>query len=311
MHDVTEDDIRRAVDISGLKNYTGKYRELGGGEVNDTFVLDCGEEKVVLRISRYESSWMLVLESKSLQLLNIDGVPKLIFYDGQKLIKNRQWILESYVAGSPVNRLSVRQFYNLGALLSQVHKIVEPDASVINFWHDFLNVNKSFGDEAALLDHPDILMRKLLNNARDYLNVQTKLFEPIHNALTHGDLSQNNFLVNGDQVSIIDWEFSLFRDPMVDFSSIYYTDMEKNKGIWTVKITPEEKNALFTGYQSGGGTIDEKRIDVWILVDKLGSATYLYWKMHKSNHPIEPERLEQYKLDYDNLTESLSRSLLS
>lgn len=53
MSDINIEDINQAVAISKLQGFTGNYRELGGGEVNDTFVLDCSSSKTVLRITKY------------------------------------------------------------------------------------------------------------------------------------------------------------------------------------------------------------------------------------------------------------------
>lgn len=92
---------------------------------------------------------------------------------------------------------------------------------------------------------------------------------------------------------------------MADFSTIYYEDMEYNKGRWRIKIEPEEKTALFAGYEAGGGQIDEQRIRFWIRFDKLGAAIFLYWRINKSKRQTNQLQMDQYKLDYDNLLKSL------
>ncbi|HSW79556.1 MAG TPA: phosphotransferase [Candidatus Saccharimonadales bacterium] len=309
MHDITNADIQHAVNSSGLQGFTGKYSELGGGEVNDTFALDCGNSKAVLRISRFESSWMLQLEADALELMDFNRVPHLLFFDGNKKIKNRLWIIESFVPGQQVDRLNLQQYRSLGQLLAKIHKIVEPELSAINFWDDYLRASKMFGDENKLLHHPDQTLHKLINKAHDFFIAQNQKFEPIHKSLIHGDLTPNNFLVNGDEVSLIDWEFASFKDPMSDFSTIYYPDMELNDGRWRVHITPDERSALFNGYADAGGTINERLIEIDILVDKLCTATYNYWKVHQSGHPIEDDRLAQYQFDYGNLIKSLGSEL--
>ena len=40
MSNIGDKEIEQAVIISGLSGYTGKYKELGGGEINDTFKLE-------------------------------------------------------------------------------------------------------------------------------------------------------------------------------------------------------------------------------------------------------------------------------
>jgi hypothetical protein len=42
------------------------YKELGGGEVNNTFLLTCSELKIVLRIARYNDQHTLQYEAQAL-----------------------------------------------------------------------------------------------------------------------------------------------------------------------------------------------------------------------------------------------------
>jgi len=71
-------------------------------------------------------------------------------------------------------------------------------------------------------------------------------------------------------------------------------------------IHPDEKAALFNGYESGGGKIDEKRIKFWINFDKLGAAVFLYWRLNESTRDATPAQIGQYRVDFDNLVASLS-----
>jgi aminoglycoside phosphotransferase (APT) family kinase protein len=303
---INVDDVRQAVAISKLQGFTGSYRELGGGELNDTFVLDCGSHKAVLRVAKNSDTKTLPQEAEALGLLNLKQVPKLLYFDESNRIKDRLWILESYLEGSATDSLSVAQFRNLGALLAQVHKVSQPKPSTVNFWSDFLDACMSFGDESVLLNHSDQELRELINRAYAYFKQRSGSVRAV---LTHGDVTPSNTLFNGDDVSLIDWELSTFKDPMADFSTLYYEDMEYNKGKWRLHIKQEERTALFDGYTKAGGVINEKRLHTWMNVDKLGAAVYLYWKMHQSGHLTDDSRLRQYQVDYRNLMESLERNL--
>ena len=307
--DIIAPDIQQAVETSGLQGYAGTYTELGGGEVNDTFLLDFSSGQIVLRIAKFDINILLRQEATALKLLHSTQAPKLLFFDDSNLIRGRMWVLESHIPGIRVTRLSVNQYRSLGTLLATVHTTVELNESTIDFWANYLDYCIVFGDESALLNHPDHALREIVRNSHEYFRMQKLEFNPIHKSLIHGDATPDNILANGDDVSLIDWEFAKFTDPMADFSTIYYPDMEYNKGRWRVKIKPDELSALFDGYAHAGGTVDERRLAVWMILDKLGAATYLFWKMHQSAHPIPPERLEQYRLDFRNLTESLSTAL--
>ena len=93
--DIELSEIQQAVKLSGLNGFTGKYTELGGGEVNETFILDCGNNKVVLRITKYSDVNNLNQEARALHLLNLEQVPKLIYFS------------EDQLSHSPYNRHTV------------------------------------------------------------------------------------------------------------------------------------------------------------------------------------------------------------
>ncbi len=96
---------------------------------------------------------------------------------------------------------------------------------------------------------------------------------------------------------------------MAEFSTIYYDDIEYNKGRWRVHITPDEREALFNGYEDAGGVIEQERLDVWMIFDKLGAAVFLYWRIYESGRDTTNEQLSQYRLDLGNLLNSLEKSI--
>lgn len=304
---VNASDIEQAVNVSGIEGFTGDYRELGGGEVNDTFVLDCTNSKVVLRIARYDDVRILNQEARALGLLSLSQVPKLIYYDESQLIRGRAWIAESYVEGLPTNGLTTEQLRNLGGLMAQVHEVSSNEPSKLDLWSNFVDACKHFGDESSLLSHQDGQMQTLIQKGRDFFLSQQ--FEGVTPVLIHGDVTLSNMLVNGNSVSLIDWEFSKFKDPMADFSTMFYDDMDYNNGKWRIHVKPDEKAALFDGYTRMGGVIDEQRLSAWQTLDKLGAAVYLYWKINQAGHDITDEQAAQYRVDLTNLTQSLQQKL--
>jgi Ser/Thr protein kinase RdoA (MazF antagonist) len=308
MSNITQNDIRRAVQTAGLEKYGGTYSELGGGEINDTFLLDCGTQKVVLRIARYEDQKSLAAEAATLSLLNLPGVPKLIFFDESQRIKDKLWIAESFMKGGHVSRLDVSQFESLGALLARIHTSTSTNDKV-DIWANFLKRRKQYGNEAALLAHPEERLRSLVRHLRDHVG---RVQEAYHNTLSsiiHGDATPTNILIDGNNVSLIDWEFSHYNDPMAEFSTIYYDDIDYNNGKWRIHITDEERSALFSGYRTGGGVIDEDRIRLWMNIDKLGASLYLYWRLNLSGRESTAEQEHLYKRELEKLINSLQDQL--
>lgn len=302
--------ITQALKESNLAGYTGKFNPLGGGEINDTYLLNFNnDQKIVLRIARYEDQTSLRKEAHSLGLLDIQQVPKLLYFDEQSRINNRLWILESYIPGAGIDRLNREQLNSLGALLARVHKVTGEEVG-INVWQDFLVGCNKFGDEQKLLNYPEPILRELIVTAKSYFESQQEALDHVKPVLVHGDATPSNILVQGSEVSLIDWEFARFKDPMAEFSTIYYEDMEYNKGKWRMHITADERGALFSGYQNAGGSINEERIKLWMIHDKLGAAVFLHWRIYESGRPASDKQIEQYRLDLGNLMRSLQNELM-
>lgn len=259
--------ITQALQHSNIKGYGDSFKHLGGGELNDTYVLNFEDgKKLVLRISKYDDQTSLKKEAKALALLDNPRVPHLIYFDKNQRINNKLWTLESFVPGESVERLNRAEFQSLGSLLADIHAVAG-DKIGINAWQDFLINCRKFGDEAKLLNYPNPTLRQLILSAKSYFESFQPILDGVMPALVHGDATPNNLLISHEEVSLIDWEFARFRDPMAEFSTIYYEDMGYNRGKWRVHITPEEQNALYNGYRTAGGTIDEERIKFWMICE--------------------------------------------
>ena len=305
--DISPQDVQKLVDTAKVMGYTGRYIPLGGGEGNDTFVLDCAGTNLILRVARYSELNKLGHEAQALRLLNLDQVPKLVYFDDSQHIHGKAWILESHLEGGQVESLSTKQFESLGELLAKVHRVHSDEPSNLNFWQEFIDTKRPFGDEQAFLNHPDDTLKKLIRKSKDYF-LSHKLYDVVP-SLIHGDISLGNMLIDGETVSLIDWEYSRFTDPMADFSTLFYEDMEQNQGKWRMRIKEPEKDALFIGYTAAGGVINEQRLKAWHNFDKLGGAVYFYWKMHHSGHTISLEQTALYKEELDKLLVSLEQNL--
>jgi Ser/Thr protein kinase RdoA (MazF antagonist) len=296
--------IKTALNISKTLGFSGNFVALGGGEVNNTFKLDFDDHKIIMRISKDEGLYTLKAEASSLELLKSPYIPSLIYFDKDQTINNHMWILESFIPGVNTGRLTTQQFTSLGKLLAVVHMNLSTEHK-ISLRGQFIDVCKLFGDEQFLLNHPDERLRNLIVNMLEEFDKSQFTYDQITPCLIHSDATPSNILIDGDDVGLIDWEFSKYSDPMCDFSTIYYEDIEYNKGKWRIKISEEEKSSLFKGYESAGGKINEERIRFWIKFDKLGALVFLYWRINQSTRTTDLNEVEQYKLDYDNLINSL------
>ncbi len=304
-----EQQLQFIATTAGLAGFTGDYQPLGGGEVNDTYLLDLGSREVVVRIAKDRGQQTLRHEAKALDMLNISGVPELLFFDPQAQLDGKLWIVVERMPGKTPSRLTVPQYRALGELLAEVHISTVSEQVGVDAWKELLKACKSFGDEQFLRNHPDEHLRVLIQKAAVFAEEKQAAFDHVAPCLIHCDATPSNTLVDGDSVALIDWEFAKINDPMVEFSTIYYDDMEYNRGKWRVKILPEEKAALYEGYKAAGGTIDEDRVSFWMTFDKLGAAIFLYWRLHQSERQTSEGQAAQYRLDMQNLLTSLEKSL--
>jgi aminoglycoside phosphotransferase (APT) family kinase protein len=301
--------IPQAVAIAGITDYTGTFHALGGGMVNDTFKLECEKRDLILRITRWAGRDTLRKEAKALAVLHIPEAPELVFFDKDQLLDGHYWVIETFVGGKTPERLTAGQFRTLGRVLAGIHSVKAENPEPMNPWQQFLTDCRNFGTEAELLAHQDPGLRELIVKGRQYILDNAALVQSVVPCLTHGDVTHSNMLVQGDSVKLIDWEFARFTDPMRDFTMLYFDDLETNKGKWRIKITPEEKQALFEDYQAAGGVIDLPRLDYWMLHAKLSTVVFFYWRLHKYHEPMTEEQKEQFSQDLQNLTASLQREL--
>jgi len=297
-------DIQSVLELANITGFSGDYTALGGGEVNNTYKLNFPNKHLILRVAKDAGQSTLQNEARALKLLDSPYIPKLIYFSENHLIHDRMFILESYLPGTIQARLTNDPFYNLGELLAMVHQVTS-DEPGINLKEQFLYACKAFGDEAYLYNHPDKALQQLIRSAFGEFEKLKPIYAAVAPTLIHSDATPSNILVDGNNIGLIDWEFSKYNDPMCDFSTIYYEDMEFNRGKWRAQIREEEKQALFDGYRSAGGKIDEDRIKFWIRFDKLGAAVFLYWRLNQSTRSTQENETVQYKIDYDNLVASL------
>lgn len=300
----TESMLQYIAQGANLVDYVDDFTELGGGELNDTFLLHCETRDIVVRISRHAGRDELRREARALKLLeNIGNIPELIFFDEHKRVNDRAFIVESYQSGQCVERLSLRQFQALGALLAEIHK-VQSDNVCPDPWSMIVSNCHRFGDESYLLNHPDVRLRRQFQSLKEKAAIVNANSKP--QSLRHCDITPSNTLVDGENVSLIDWELSGFGDPMTDFSTGYWSDMELNNGKWRQQLSDEERQALYDGYAIGGGIIDEHLVLFYEMVDKIGVAAYLYWRLHVSDWQANDGMSEQYAIDYEKILLSLT-----
>lgn len=308
MNKIDREVVAAAANIAGLSDFTGYYTELGGGELNDTYLVHCEARDVILRVSRHPERNALRREERALRLLeSTTGLPAVIFFSEDATIDGHTWIIEEYQPGQHVERLSIGQFQSLGALLAKIHS-TQGDGVCLSPWDTLVSNCHRFGDEAYLMAHPDERLQKCMLALKER-SIEISVPDRIQ-ALRHCDVTPSNTLVDDERVALIDWELSGFGDPMTDFSTGYWSDMELNNGRWRQQLSDEESQALYRGYVDNGGVLDEELARFYELVDKASVAAYLYWRLRVSDWQTRNGMDRQYEVDYENVILSLERALI-
>lgn len=192
------------------------------GESNHNFVIEA-EEKLILRVSR-EISRKSRLENEAekldfLEKQSIERVPRKVYFEKDTEIGDI--LIETYTGEKEVNKnnFSEPRVRSLASKLAEIHSIAVDD--YIDFSEKNIERNRTLRDIFAedfrkwskrpyreyleRTDNPD-------ERIKDFFKKQKKLVEevpeiPVRQGLCHGDLGFN-IRATGNQVYIIDWEFS-------------------------------------------------------------------------------------------------------
>lgn len=158
-----------------------------------------------------------------------------------------------------------RLAWQCGAALAAIHRI---DASQVSGLR-----HATAGDELALY----IERHRLHGHRRPVFELAIRWLSdnlpdtPVQTTLVHGDFRNGNLLVNEEGLcAVLDWELAHVGDPMSDLgwicvNSWRFGSIDKPVGGFG------EREELFAGYESAGGTVHPDRVRFW---ETLGSLKW-------------------------------------
>lgn len=297
-------------------------RHLGVGELNNSYyVLGEDGHEYCVRIAKYKGKSGLRREADALSRLPEGISPRLVFKPVDEQPLDTLWLIESFLTGTTPQRLTLAQLGSFGRQLARVHSIDAPDHDIVDkgevtgvkndLWPYLVWCCRSFYTEDQMLHKlPDKRLLAICRKARQWFEVRKPIMQRQQTKkLLHKDITFSNLLIQDDKVFIIDWELRDFGDPMVDFATGFWNDIEFNRGKWRTVLTTEEKTALYDGYQQGGGVLDEERIAIFTTYDKLGAAIFLCYRLYSPPADITPQQTAQYQEDFDNIITSLQKHI--
>lgn len=238
---------------------------LEGGFSNTNFLLDMGSEKRVLRIYPTAAD-TAGRELTVLKLAERSGinVPHII---SAKKSHQIDVVILSYIEGGQLTNISGSAvFENTGSELARIHNIKFPEPGFIKADGTIEKFDKKFDVRAALIDKPlngragrrlgFALKEELITFLDKYWHlVRSSSYIP---CLVHCDYNLKNIIVAPDQkqISVIDWEFAMIGDPLIDLGNFLRFEEDLNPALVT---------AFIHGYTTAGGRLP----DEWRLMARL------------------------------------------
>lgn len=303
--------VRQVLSHAGL-GVPDSVRLLGQGVHNNGYYARVGGNEYCVRIARYVGKRGLLREADALGRLPAGIGPQLVYISTDGAPINQLWGVTTYIAGRQPARLSIAQLRSFGSKLAQVHAVAAPKHDVVDegevtgdktdLWNYLLWVCRNFYDPNGAVK--DERLEQLLPLARAWFGQrQATLALPATKVLLHKDLGVGNCIVQRDEVFIIDWEDREFGDPMSDFAT----------GFWDIRaagrmvMSGEESEALYAGYAASGGVVDEERIRLWVVFDKLVVALFYCNRLHEPKDDATNEQLAQYQTELDEILASLQK----
>lgn len=115
---------------------------------------------------------------------------------------------------------------------------------------------------------------------REYVEAHAQTFESIPFALLHGDVITTNILVNGDDMTLIDWEWAQIGDPARDLAVV---GALRAASPWYLALTQHKEAALIRGYLDAGGNGTERELTirrrVHEVIEHLSNALYFVGRL--------------------------------
>jgi len=305
----THTKIRELLKYAG-RGQASEIRSLGSGVHNDGYYAKVGSDEYCVRVARYVGKRGLIREADALKRLPEGIAPDLVYFSENTAPIDRLWSITTFIGGVSPKSLTLSQLESLGSKLAQIHAIPAPDHDVVDagevtgdkadLWKYLLWSCRSFYDPDEAM--PDDRLIELIPTLKQWFDKQQKTLRvPTTKYLLHKDVGVGNIIAKGDEVFIIDWEDREFGDPMSDFPTGFW-DIE---AAGRIVLSLQERRALYGGYIAGGGVIDEDRIQMWMIFDKVVVALFFANRIYKPKKDATPEQIAEYRRELDKILTTL------
>ncbi|MBD3304285.1 phosphotransferase [Candidatus Woesearchaeota archaeon] len=278
-------------------------KEIGSGEHNLNYALETGKGKYVLRIYANLQFDNAEKEYKILKKLKGSLAPKAVFLDTSKEIIEYNYMIQEFIEGTPLKKLSEEHTDKIAGILKKVHAITdetkERPAQIISDWcrKNMLETSKKIGNE----------FNKEMTELHDQVKSRVDKIMPLlekykRTHLIHDDPVLENFLVQDNHVFLIDWELANYNYFFLDLG----TFIAENR------IKKEHEEKFLKAYGFGQTREERKIIEIAKLYRILGSISWRIERIclikegkHKHVGAEAQEHEKQMKKEIDYLKKIL------
>lgn len=241
-------------------------KEIGSGEHNLNYALETDKGKYVLRIYANLQFDNAKKEYNILKKIKGNLAPKALFLDTSKETIEYNYMIQEFIEGTPLKELSNKHIDKIAGILKKVHRITdktkERPAQIISDWcrKNMLETSKKIGEDfnKAMIElHGQVKARV------DKIMPLLEKYKRTH--LIHDDPVLENFLVQDNNIFLIDWELATHNYFFLDLG----TFIAENH------ITKEHEDAFLKAYGFGQTEEERKIIEIAKMYRILGSISWL------------------------------------
>ena len=216
---------------------------LMGGMSNYTYVIEINGKKYTFRIPGKNAEKFVDRDVEKHHIDLVDDLSlnnKTVYLDVDSGYK-----IAEYIDGTPLNELDPLQYLEQAAkVLHTIHK----SGKVSEFDYDPLGRLKRYEDHTKAYDH--VHCDRYVALKERFLSYKDMYLDTKRYTLTHGDSQISNFVDTGNELRLMDWEFTGNNDPLYDVACFGNNNFDHALALLPVYLgrepLVEEYNRMFT-----------------------------------------------------------------
>jgi len=245
-----------------------KFSFLASGKHNANYSIETKGKKYVLRIENNPQFKNLKREYALLRTLKPGLGPKAYFLNTSRKIMPFDYFVEEFIEGKPPKVLRDKFIIHMARWLKKLHSGTKPSKK-----HSLLRTIKPYFRNVR--NHMDVLSNDivdelvpLMKRVSSYCRKNDDIFGRRSKiSLLHRDLSRENIIYDGKNITLLDWEFSRYDFPEWDLVYI----------IKSLKFNDRQENLFLRTY--GYPTAKRGELLIISLLNTCGDAGYSVWRL--------------------------------